>query len=334
MREAAQDVAIGNAMVVKVNDGQAGFYRVAYAEASQRAALGPLVRSRNLPAIDRWGLQNDLFAMVRAGREPLGVYLHFLNWYDREEAFMPLVSIDRHLREALLVTGVERLPAIAAAGRDLTMPVLEAIGYEPPENEPHAIAALRDQFIFSAVLYGAEGAASFVNAAIGRADLHPDILKGVCQADAFLNGEAALARLVERLESCDSEHERLVLLAAMGCFRDPQVLAKARDYVLSKVPDRNRFIPLTAMGANPYAVADLWTWFVGAQRQLADFHPLLRERVIAAVIPVAGMADPPAVAAFFDTYLAENPQARDVVQLSLEKLAINRRFAEAAVDTS
>jgi hypothetical protein len=190
---------------------------------------------------------------------------------------------------------------------------------------------LRDQFIFSAVLYGAEGAAAFADEAAQREDLHPDILKGVCQADAFLNGEAALARLIKRLESCGSEHERLVLLAAMGCFRDPQVLAKSRAYVLSKVPDRNRFIPLTTMGANPYAVDDLWAWFVSAQAQLADFHPLLRERVIAAVIPVAGMTDPAAVEAFFDTYLADNPQAGDVVRLSLEKLAINLRFAEAAV---
>ncbi len=332
MREAELDVAIGDAEVVKVNDGQVGFYRVAYAEATQRAALGPLVRGRILAAIDRWGLQNDLFAMVRAGREPLGVYLNFLKWYDREEAFMPLVSIDQHLRHALLISGVGRLPVIAEVGRELTMRVLEAIGFEPQDEETHAIAALRDQFIFSAVLYGAEGAASFAGEAVQRADLHPDILKGVSQADALLNGEAALARLIARLESCDSEHERLVLLAAMGCFRDPQVLAKSRAYVLAKVPDRNRFIPLTAMGANPYAVDDLWAWFEGAQGQLADFHPLLRERVIAAVIPVAGMTDPAAVEAFFDTYLADNPQAGDVVRLSLEKLAINLRFAEAAAD--
>ena len=46
------------------------------------------------------------------------------------------------------------------------------------------------------------------------------------------------------------------------------------------------------------------------------------------------MTDPAAVEAFFDTYLADNPQAGDVVRLSLEKLAINLRFAEAAIGTS
>jgi tricorn protease interacting factor F2/3 len=329
LKEARQSIAIGASCVVKVNDGQAGFYRVAYADPVQRAALGPLVRGGILSPIDRWGLQNDLFAMVRAGRESLGVYLKFLNWYDREEAFMPLASIDQHLRYAHLVAGGGRGGRLAEAGRDLTSRVLAAIGFAPVQDEPHAIAAVRDQFIFSAVVYGAEEAAVFVQAAAGRSDLHPDILKGVWQADAFLNGGEALARMIDRLEASASEHERLVLLAAMGCFRDPAVLAQARDYVLANVPDRNRFIPLAAMGSNPYAVGDLWEWFVNAQAQLADFHPLLRERVIAAVIPVAGMNNPDAVQAFFDAYLADYPQAGDVVRLSLEKLAINLKFAAA-----
>ena len=330
LKEARQSVAIGASCVVKVNDGQTGFYRVAYADPVQRAALGPLVRGGILSPIDRWGLQNDLFAMVRAGRESLGVYLKFLSWYDREAAFMPLVSIDQHLRYAQLVAGGGKVARVAEAGHDLTSRVLAAIGFAPVQDEPHAIAALRDQFIFSAVVYGVEAAKAFVQEVAGRSDLHPDVLKGVWQADAFMNGGVALARMIDRLEASDSEHERLVMLSAMGCFRDPAVLAEARDYVLANVPDRNRFIPLAAMGSNPYAVGDLWEWFVNAQAQLADFHPLLRERVLAAVIPVAGMNNPDAVSAFFDAYLTDHPQAADVVRLSLEKLAINLKFAAAA----
>ncbi len=332
LEDTRQTVAIGDALVVKVNDGQTGFYRVAYADAAQRAALGLLARGGHLATIDRWGLQNDLFAMVRSGREPLGVYLNFLNWYEHEAEYMPLVSIDQHLRYAHLVTGGRDGSRIAAAGRALTSRVLSHVGFEPPPDEPHAVAALRDQFIFSGAVYGAEEAIAFVDAAADRADLHPDILKGVCQADALLNDGAAFERLVDRFQNAGSEHERLVVLAAMGCFRDPDVLDRARSYVLTNVPDRNRFIPLTVMGRNPHAVGDLWDWFTGAQAQLADFHPLLLERVIAAVIPVAGMKAPGAVKLFFDGYLNTHPQAADVVRLSLEKLAINLKFAEASAE--
>jgi tricorn protease interacting factor F2/3 len=325
---------MGAAQVVKANDGQAGFYRVAYADAAQRAALGPLVRGSILAPIDRWGLQNDLFALVQAGREPLGVYLRFLDWYDQETAFMPLVSIDQHLRQAHLLTGGRADTAVAMAGREITARVLDAIGFEPADDEPHTIAALRDQFIFSGVIFGVDAAIDFAHQAAARSDLHPDILMAVRKADAWLNGADALARMIERFQAAGSEHERLVLLTAMGWFRDPAVLAEAREYTLAHVPDRNRFIPLTVMGHNPEAVGDLWAWFAGAQEALAGFHPLLRERVIAAVIPVAGMRAPETVAAFCDGYLASHPRAGDVIRLSLEKLAVNLRFAEAAANLS
>ncbi len=334
LEAAEQHIPIGDAVAVKVNDGQTGFYRVAYADAAQRATLGVLVRGKHLAPIDRWGLQNDLFALVRAGREPLNVYLHFLSWYADETEYMPLVSIDRHLRHAHLLTGAGNKSSITAAGRKMTARMLAQIGFEPAPDEPHAIAALRDQFLFSAVVFGDTEAIAFARAAVERSDLHPDILKAVYQADAFLNGGSALERLVARLQRAGSEHERLMVLAAMGCFRDPEVLARARSFVLAKVPDRNRFIPLVAMGSNPHAVADLWEWFAGAQDQLADFHPLLLERVIAAVIPVAGMRDSAAVEAFCGRYLEDHPQAADVVKLSLEKLAINLRFAAAATDAA
>jgi hypothetical protein len=49
------------------------------------------------------------------------------------------------------------------------------------------------------------------------------------------------------------------------------------------------------MASNPYAVNALWTWFVGTQERFKDFHPLLFERIIAAIVPVAGLVDPSGV---------------------------------------
>ena len=102
-----------------------------------------------------------------------------------------------------------------------------------------------------------------------------------------------------------------------------------RDYVLDHVPDRNRFMPLVAMSANPFAMKELWAWFVDTQERFKDFHPLLFERVIAAIVPVAGLVDPPGVRGFMEHSMEASPQTRDVVRLSLEKLEINRRFREA-----
>jgi hypothetical protein len=83
------------------------------------------------------------------------------------------------------------------------------------------------------------------------------------------------------------------------------------------------------MAGNPHAVDDLWRWFVEAQAQLAAFHPLLLERVIAALVPTAGMVDPAGVRAFFGEYVARHPKAGDVVRLSLERLEVNLRLRQA-----
>jgi hypothetical protein len=223
--------------------------------------------------------------------------------------------------------------AAAAAGRQLTERVLAAIGFKPAAGEPHVTAALRDQLLWHAVLYGSEAARAFADGAfqglMAGESVHPDILKAVLQAGALLHNERALAWMTQRLDRTASEHERLTIMAALGCFRSTQTLAAARDYVLDHVPDRNRFMPLVAMASNPYAVKDLWAWFVATQERFKDFHPLLFERVIAAIVPVAGLVDPPAVRSFMARYVETAPQTRDVVTLSLEKLEINRRFREA-----
>ena len=53
----------------KVNPGETGFFRVNYAAADWQRLL-PAIRSRALPATDRLGLQNDAYALSKAGLLP------------------------------------------------------------------------------------------------------------------------------------------------------------------------------------------------------------------------------------------------------------------------
>jgi len=50
------------------------------------------------------------------------------------------------------------------------------------------------------------------------------------------------------------------------------------------------------------------------------------ERVIAAIVPVCGLGKKEEVKAFFEQYLKQKNKARDVIQLSLERLEINERM--------
>ena len=77
---------------------------------------------------------------------------------------------------------------------------------------------------------------------------------------------------------------------------------------------------------NPYAIPFMWDWYLSHIEKLETFHPLLYERVIAAIIPICGLKDPNAVEAFFTDYIKEHAELKDTIQMSLERLEINVRL--------
>jgi tricorn protease interacting factor F2/3 len=158
--------------------------------------------------------------------------------------------------------------------------------------------------------------------------VHPDIMKSVMQAGALQGNQATLTWFQNRFETSESEHDRMNVLTALGCFRDPDLIRKAMDYTLENVPDRNKFIPVTVLSSNPHAISDLWGWYKESLQRLETFHPLLYERVIASITPLGGLYAADEVTAFFEAYVRQSPQFKEVVALSLEKLEINQGMRE------
>jgi len=95
------------------------------------------------------------------------------------------------------------------------------------------------------------------------------------------------------------------------------------------VPARNKFIPVVAMASNGYAIPMLWNWYVSNLERIEQFHPMLYERVIAAIVPFGGMDNAHAVRGFFENYMHKTDKARDVIRMSLERLEINLRMRAA-----
>jgi tricorn protease interacting factor F2/3 len=325
-------VEIGSAAACKLNAGQTGFYRVTYADPEHLQRLGGLAAAGVLPAEDRWGLQNDLYALVVRGDATLDDYLGFLGHYREEEAYLPLASIASNLAHAHVVAG----PGVRRRIEDLARPMYEStlrrIGFAPREGEPHTTSVLRDQILYEAVRCGSAEAEAFALArwadyAEGR-PVHADILRSVLQTAAHCGERRTFNRLERRFRHSDSEHERMTILAALGCFRRRPEIETVLEYALSSVPARNRFIPVVAFAANEAAAGALWDWYVAQLARIEELHPMLYERVVAAVVPAAGLERPEAVRAFFTDYVRRNAKAADVIRLSLERLEIHLRLRE------
>ncbi len=314
----------------KLNAGQAGFYRVHYDDADNLVALGQRVRHSEIADTDRWGLQNDLYALVRAGQIPLEAYLDFLASYETEPAYLPLVSIASNLQHAHSVMTGAQHQRVGALGRAFAERVLTEIGMAPQEEEPHTRAALRNQLLWQAAAWGSSSAAEFALDAFekmmtGEA-VHADIARSVMQVGALKKGSVALDWFKQRFTESPSEHERMNILAGMVAFDQWELVEAALAYTLDSVPPRNQFMPIAAAGGNPVAAPHLWEWYRSHLSSLEAFHPLLYERVITGIVPLGGLGNEADVNAFFDGYLNDRPQLKDAVELALEYLEINSKM--------
>ena len=317
----------------KINDQQTGFYIVRYRDSENLAALGQRVGDQSLPPEDRWGLQNDLFSLCKRGEVPFTEYLDFLAFYQDENAFLPLVSISNNLQHAYLVMEVEKKEKISSLVRPWFEKVLKHIGFEPEPDEKHTTAILREQLLWHAALSGSQSAVEFAGDQftgwMQDKPVHPDIMKSVLQIAALKGDDKTFAWFDQRFQSSQIEHERMNILVALGCFKEKGPLKKSLQYILDTVPARNKFVPVVAMASNRYAIPLLWDWYVSNLDQIEQFHPMLYERVVAAIVPIAGMDNPKAVKQFFEDYMQKTEKAKDVIKLSLEKLEINLRMRAA-----
>ena len=314
----------------KINEGQTGFYRVLYKEEGNFKELGRRVSDKTLEPDDRWGLQNDLYALVRRGDVSLEAYLDFLSNYSNEDAFLPLISIAKNLYHAYMVMAGSITDRIAAIGKSLFEREIKQIGFEPTPDEGHTISILREPLIWHTTLYGSNDVKDFAlnkfSSLMRGEKVHQDIMTSVMRVGAWHGDTEVFDWLDKRFKSSDSEAERMNILAALGSFSEKDLIEKVLDYILSEVPDRNKFVPIGHMTANPRAIPSMWGWFVAHLKELEKFHPIHYERVIGSIVPVGGIGKEEEVRDFFDDYLGKTEKAKDVIKLSLERLAINSRM--------
>ncbi len=313
----------------KLNHEQTGFYRVQYRDDTNFERLSEFIRSKTISPVDRWGLENDMFALAVSGRISVAAYLSFIDHYSDEDAYLPLTGIAGHLFDIYRRASDAGKSGIAEKGRRLFDPVLRRIGYEPLETDPHSVSLLRDRLIYLSVVFGSDTASRFAwdqfEAMAGGRPVHRDIQKSVLQSGAYLGKAAAFDRLAQEFRASQSEQARMNILIAMGCVQEPELVERVQAFALEEVPDRNKFVPVSALCSNPAAVPYMWPYFKNQLNRLEKMHPMHFERVVESVVSVS-VNDVDDVKEFMMKYQEKNPKMKDVTTLALEKLEINRRF--------
>lgn len=313
----------------KLNPGQTGFYRVQYLDEDNFKQLSAFIREKALSPVDRWGMENDMFALARAGRISVDSYMSFIDLYSDEDAYLPLSGIAGHLFHIFRLSSEPGGEKIAEKGRRLFDHVLDKIGYEPSETDPHGISLLRDRLMYLSVVFGSDSARRFAwdafQAMMQGRTVHQDIQKSVLQSGAFMGKADACEWLIRQFKTVESEQARMNMLIALGCVQEADLIGRVQKFALDEVPDRNKFVPVSALCSNPAAIPSMWRYFKSELSRLEKLHPLHFERVIESVVPVS-VNDARDVKQFMTAYREKNPKMKDVATLALEKLEINRRF--------
>ncbi len=320
----------GQPFAYKLNAGQGGFYRVRYSQPEDLRRLEQMVAGGRLSAADRWGLQNDLFALARSGEIDIDAYLDHLGVYGNESDLLPAASIAGHLMHAWLVLGRVRGDRVAAAGRELLDRILQHIGVEPRAAEPVPTSLLRARILLPAAVFGV-GAARDLGARCLEdlqrpGAVHPDIRQAAMQIGAWTCGRTALEGLTRTCRESQSEQERMNALHALGWLSSRELLGEALDFAFAEVPSRNTYIPIAAAAGNPLSFEWMWDWWQTHLPQLERLHRMHQERVIAAIVPFAGPGRAPEVAGRLRDYTRQRTDLAEAATLALELLQINGRM--------
>jgi len=221
---------------VKLNAGQAGYFRSAYAPGLQAQLVA---RFDALEASDQLGLLNDALALAQGGYAPLANYLDLstkLGAKSDPEVISQAVSTLRDLGD--LFDGEPRQDAIRAYGRSVLQPILAKIGWRPSVGESPRAALLRPALIsalgrFDDPAVVAEAKRRFL-AAPNDPSAMPGDIRSAIQFVALGHADQALFdEALNRVKTLKTQIEKNDLLSDLAGVRDPALARQVLELAIS-----------------------------------------------------------------------------------------------------
>jgi aminopeptidase N len=321
-----------NTSSFKLNFMQSGFYRVKYEDANLEK-LGKLILEGKFSPEDIFGIENDLFALVRRGDYTLDYYLKFLGDNFRNvDHFLPMTDISNNLSRLYLLLPNKR-DKISKLGRELSESVLDKIELYPKEGENVQVTTLRDSLLWSAFTYGSEKITNFCEEKfkdlLNGETIHSDIISSVLKVGAVLNPDADEYFKKQLKDEKVSEGEKFRILRALSCYKDKNKLEELLEFNLKEIPKKNRIVILGSISQNPGAQDWLWEWYMkNFQTIMKDFPLMHAVRSIVLLVPVVGIGHENEAKKFFEPLMKQIPMAADTIKMALERLEIYSRFKE------
>jgi puromycin-sensitive aminopeptidase len=320
---------------VKVNPQQTGFYRVNY-QPEDWERLVPAIRSLELSANDRLGVQNDAYALSRAGFLPVTQFLSLARAYEDEQDASVWGDLASNLRDIdLLLANEEYHPVFRSFARRLFRPAAKRMGWEARSNEGHLDALLRSTVLSQVGGYGdpeflQEAQERFASYLRNPTSVHPDI-RGVVFSLAGQGGDRnTYDRLWELEKQATLQEEKVRLRNALTQFSQKDLLQETLERSLSSdVRSQDTVTLVTGVASNLQGRELAWE-FVKARWPEFDrryggggFGLMRLVSICGHFTDASRLAD---VESFFQSHPA--PAAERTIRQSLERIRLNIKWLE------
>ena len=334
-RQAQLDVPGGDSGWVKLNPLQTGFFRVNYSNEDWQR-LVPAIESLELHATDRLGIQNDAYALSRAGLLPVIQFLSLAQAYKNEDDASVWSDLASNLRDIEQLISNEAVhPAYQGFARELFGPAARKIGWDPKSGEGHLDALLRSTVLSQAGSYQdpeltAQATGRFKRYLEDRDTLAPD-LRGVVFALAAQSGGKDVYDQIWQLEGeTDLAEEKIRLLMSLSRFQDPDLLnATLEDSLSSKVRSQDSITLVAGVAGNPKGRNLAWefvksNWPEFDRRYGGGGFGLMR------LVSICSAFNTQEKAEEVDSFFAEHPvpAADRTIRQALERIRLNIKWLE------
>ncbi|HTE48785.1 MAG TPA: M1 family metallopeptidase [Candidatus Paceibacterota bacterium] len=314
---------------LKINFGEAGFYRTAYSEELLEKLKMP-VEKKLLSARDRLGIIRDLFALAEAGTIPTTDALAFLEAYKNENNYTVWVE---------LATGLGRLEQLVAKTPiksrldglvlKLFSPLSLRLGWKPKKSEPHTDIFLRSLAISRAGRSSdkkiiAEARKKFAMIQKGG-HINPDLRGAIYGIIAKSGGMSEYRTFIKRYKKETLHEEKNRIGGALGDFTDPKILKLACTFAFgSDVRVQDTVGIISSVGLNPLG-RDIWLRFVQTNWQTLVSRYGDGGHTLARLIKaIGGSAEEKHLKSFRKFFTAHDaPGAKRSIMQVLERLEAN-----------
>ena len=279
----------GELLQLKVNSGQTGYYCVKYGDSIYEMLA---TQFASLNGLDKAGLINDLFQLLKAGEVGQDTYFRFVRLCESIEDYTTALTVLLQLR--VLNSIAEKSRELHGVSCDFLNSQMDRLTVWGREGEQATDGILRGRMAFTLAMLDNNFAHKIVERFADYQSVGPEMRAAVAAAYVRTTGREAFHTIVEMILGSESEVEREKLYLGLAALDDPSLIGKAIEFSASgKMSRGDIHYTLPYMSWNPRAHQTIWDWIKNNFDMLWELggQPAFVLALLHSVIPLSAVGN-------------------------------------------